>query len=140
MLKTKSIYAPPDTSDGVRILVTRFWPRGVRKDRVQEWCRTLAPSPRLLKQYKRGVIPWNTFIILYKNEIDTDAGRQAIIDLKSRAESSDVTLLCYEPSGTHCHRHLLYDIILDPQKLHAAFEPEYTDDHECIPMCSHVAN
>lgn len=140
MLKTKSIYAPPEPGDGVRVLVSRFWPRGVRRDLVQEWCRELSPSPYLLKQYKREDMPWDTFIILYKKEIDTDTGRQAIKDLKIRAELSDVTLLCYEPTGTHCHRHLLYDIILDPQKLHVAFEPKYTDDHECIPVRSHIAN
>ena len=140
MLKTKSIYASPDPNDGDRVLVTRFWPRGVRRQLVQEWCRVLAPSAPLLKQYKRMDISWNEFVASYKIEIDTDAGRQAIDDLRARATSSNVTLLCYEPTGMHCHRHLLYYMILDPKGLHATFEPEYTDHHECVPVSCNIAH
>ena len=46
MIRIKRVYAPPDASDGVRILVDRLWPRGVSKAaaRVDEWRKDLAPT------------------------------------------------------------------------------------------------
>ena len=31
MIKTKSIYDPKEENDGIRILITRYWPRGIKK-------------------------------------------------------------------------------------------------------------
>ena len=52
MFRTKSIYAESDSGDGIRVLVTRFWPRSVRKGAVDEWRRELAPGAALLKRYR----------------------------------------------------------------------------------------
>ena len=107
MLKTKSIYAAPDTSDGVRVLVTRFWPRGVRRGTVDEWCRELAPSAALLKRYRGMGVSCREFVASYMAEIDTDEGWQIMVELGSCAQMYDVTLLCYErdgriTAGMHC--------------------------------------
>ncbi len=32
MIKTKCHYYPKDISDGERILITRYWPRGIKKN------------------------------------------------------------------------------------------------------------
>ena len=32
MIKLKRAYETPDKSDGIRVLVERLWPRGVRKE------------------------------------------------------------------------------------------------------------
>ena len=61
MIRTKSIYAPTDQEDGLRILITRFYPRGVRRERYDVWIRSLAPSADLLKRYKNTEINWNDF-------------------------------------------------------------------------------
>ncbi len=127
MLKTKSIYAAPHPGDGVRVLVARFWPRGIRKSMVDEWRRVLAPSAVLLKRYRGMGMPWKEFVASYKAQIDTGEGRRAMAKLRSQAEMHDVTLLCYERDGAHCHRHVLYDVIRDPKKLHATFEPVCSD-------------
>ncbi len=34
MIKTKSAYDPVEESDGERILVSRYWPRGLSKKRL----------------------------------------------------------------------------------------------------------
>ncbi len=46
MVKTKCLYDPVEESDGDRILVTRYWPRGVSKERlsITDWLRNLALS------------------------------------------------------------------------------------------------
>ena len=48
-LGTKRIYDAPARADGMRILVDRLWPRGVRKEtaNVDIWAKDLAPSGTL---------------------------------------------------------------------------------------------
>ena len=48
-LKIKRVYEAPADDDGVRILVDRLWPRGMKKDEVDydEWFKNLAPSTDL---------------------------------------------------------------------------------------------
>jgi uncharacterized protein YeaO (DUF488 family) len=45
----KRVYEKPASSDGMRILVDRLWPRGVSKDAaaLDLWCKEIAPSPGL---------------------------------------------------------------------------------------------
>lgn len=127
MLKTKRVYEPSDAGDGTRILVMRFWPRGVRKDAVDERCLELAPSAALLKMYRVGAVSWSGFVESYLREIDTDAGRAVMDSIRERAKESNVTLLCHEPDGAHCHRHILYHVISDPRLLAAPFDLECSD-------------
>lgn len=104
------MYAPPGPGDGLRVLVTRWWPRGVRRHLVHEWRRELAPSAGLLREYKAGM-PWGAYVESYVREMESDAARAAISGIRSRAASSDVTLLCYEPDGERCHRHILSEMV-----------------------------
>ena len=49
MIETKSIYHDSiEPGDGYRLLVMRYWPRGVKKDRIDSWIKELAPSKELL--------------------------------------------------------------------------------------------
>jgi uncharacterized protein YeaO (DUF488 family) len=52
MIKTKSIYDPKEENDGIRILITRYWPRGIKKGHFDKWYKELSPSRDLLKRYK----------------------------------------------------------------------------------------
>lgn len=127
MLKTKSIYAPAGQDDGQRILVTRFYPRGVKRERFDEWRRELAPSANLLRQYKDAVISEDEFVRSFIVEMNSSESRRVIAELHDRARSSTITILCYEPDGTLCHRHLLRDVIHDMRKLRLSFKPRYSD-------------
>lgn len=112
MIKTKSIYRPKEKEDGIRILVTRFYPRGVRKDHFDQWLRELAPSKDLLKQYKAGNLSKEQFTVQFLDQISSDGtSRAAIREISEMAKITNVTLLCYEHDGDFCHRHLLYDVI-----------------------------
>lgn len=114
MLKTKSVYAPADPGDGIRMLVTRFYPRGVKREHFHEWNRDLAPSARLLAQYKSAQISPDKFVELFRSEMNADVGRQAIASLMERAAVTDITILCYEPEGELCHRHIICDMVAPP--------------------------
>lgn len=112
MIKTKSIYKPKDDEDGLRILITRFYPRGVRKGHFDQWLRELAPTKGLLKGYKAGKIKQTQFTTRFLEQMNSDeASKQTIQTLVKLAKKSNVTLLCYEPDDEFCHRHLLEDMI-----------------------------
>ena len=113
MIKTKSIYKPKDDSDGTRILITRFYPRGVRKGHFDEWVRELAPSVELLKGYKEGTIDQEQFRLQFFTQIQSNiSSLEALQSISEMAKKNDITLLCYERDGEFCHRHLVNDMVL----------------------------
>ena len=53
MIKIKRVYEEPSAGDGMRILVDRVWPRGLRKDaaHLDDWAKDVAPSSELRTWY-----------------------------------------------------------------------------------------
>ena len=49
MIRIKRVYDPPDCEDGIRFLVERLWPRGMKKAdlRMDAWLKDAAPSTPL---------------------------------------------------------------------------------------------
>jgi uncharacterized protein YeaO (DUF488 family) len=113
MLKVKRVYDPPDASDGRRLLVMRLWPRGVRRDRVDEWIRDLAPSRDLLMAYKHQGLSWDDYVRRYWKEIRPEA----LDELRRRARRETLTLLCSCEDETRCHRGLLRDAVLSRRRV-----------------------
>lgn len=131
MIRTKSIYQPREEDDGIRILITRFYPRGVKKDHFDYWIRELAPSQSLLKSYKEGERNWPDFKLAFLSELRDNIDSLEIIQaLNQHITNNNVTLLCYEKDGTPCHRHMVRDIVENPRLLDSFFEPKDTDHHE----------
>lgn len=117
-VRTKSIYKPADAEDGYRILITRFYPRGVPSKSFDEWTTTLSPNPELLFAYKQGKIDWNIFAHEFLNQLRNDVScLEAIQTLHELSASEDITLLCFEKDGNPCHRHLVRDVIEHPEVL-----------------------
>lgn len=114
MIKTKSVYEPNSGEDGLRVLVTRYWPRGVKKGSVDEWVKGLGTPPELIKGWKAGTIEWEDLSRGYMDYLATEAGRTALQDLdalvKSRAGKT-VTLLCTCKAGDKCHRYILKNVL-----------------------------
>ena len=48
-VQCKSIYDPADPADGVRVLTTNYWPRGISRERAGTYKRVLGPSRELLR-------------------------------------------------------------------------------------------
>ncbi len=71
MLKLKRAYEAPTKADGLRILVERLWPRGVRKDQAQidVWLKEVAPSTTLRKWYGHDPERWPEFQKRYRAEL-----------------------------------------------------------------------
>jgi uncharacterized protein YeaO (DUF488 family) len=106
-VRTKRVYDPWEKADGTRILVMRFWPRGVRREHVDEWNRDLAPSKELLFAFKRGGLPWREFAARYRAGLRPEALETL------RRRKGTVTLLCGCADEARCHRSLLRDVILN---------------------------
>jgi uncharacterized protein YeaO (DUF488 family) len=89
----KKIYEPPAASDGVRVLVDRLWPRGLRKEEAQldAWLKEVAPSTELRKWFGHDPEKWPEFRRRYFAELDDRA--QALRELQSMARAGPVTLL-----------------------------------------------
>lgn len=112
MVRTKSVYDPVEESDGDRILVTRFWPRGLSKKELQlaEWVQELGPSVKLLKDWKKGDISWGEYEKRYLEEMLSQEDK--IKELARRAGQKTIILLCFEQENNPCcHRHLLKNLI-----------------------------
>ncbi len=65
MVKTKSVYDPVEELDGDRILVTRYWPRGISRDSLAITGRlqNLAPSKELLGDWKQQSLSWQEYTL-----------------------------------------------------------------------------
>ena len=56
----KRAYLPPSSEDGVRVLVDRLWPRGVRKAdaAIDRWAKEVAPSTELRSWFGHDPSRW----------------------------------------------------------------------------------
>jgi uncharacterized protein YeaO (DUF488 family) len=69
--RIKRAYSPAQDDDGLRILVDRLWPRGVRKDALHaEWFKDIAPSPPLRKEWGHDPERFDWFKAAYTAELD----------------------------------------------------------------------
>jgi uncharacterized protein YeaO (DUF488 family) len=111
-IRTKSVYEPADPADGRRVLVTRYWPRGLGKAAVDEYMRALAPSKGLLQTYRAGRLEWDAFRQEYLEQMGAPEARAEIQRLSEQAPGHAITLMCVCRDERHCHRSVLRDLIL----------------------------
>ena len=93
MIQLKRAYDPADSTDGVRLLIERLWPRGVKKAslKVKSWIKDVAPSTELRKWFSHDPAKWNTFRARYFVELKTHADAwQPILEA---ARQGTVTLI-----------------------------------------------
>lgn len=109
MIRTKSVYDDRSEDDGVRILITSEWPRGVDRSDVDDWIPDLAPSDQLELEWNNRKISWNEFARRYRGEMrEKEVQIRYLHDLSTR---KNVTLLCWERSDDRCHRKILSEIV-----------------------------
>lgn len=108
---SRTIYDGATPDDGVRILVMRLWPRGVRKDAADEWLKELGTSLPLIREWKGGRIEWAEFRERYLTEVDLPEKRVLIAALAERSKEETITLLCSCKDGRRCHRSILKELI-----------------------------
>jgi uncharacterized protein YeaO (DUF488 family) len=92
-IRIKRVYAEPEARDGTRILVDRFWPRGLAKEkaRVDIWLKEIAPTTGLRKWFGHDPGKWAQFQRRYLAEVKEN--NEAVTLLKREAAKGPVTLL-----------------------------------------------
>jgi uncharacterized protein YeaO (DUF488 family) len=91
----------------------RYWPRGIRKERVDVWLRELAPVVPLLRAYLDGKIDWDEYTPRYLAGLQRPEARAALAEVRALAGRGPITLLCGCPDPTRCHRTLLQRHLLE---------------------------
>jgi uncharacterized protein YeaO (DUF488 family) len=93
MVSVKRVYEPAAPSDGVRVLVERLWPRGMRKEslKMNAWLKDVAPSGELRRWFNHDPAKWTEFRRRYSVELNRHRDAlQPILDAETRG---NVTLL-----------------------------------------------
>lgn len=92
-LEVKRAYDAPGPEDGVRVLVDRLWPRGLRREaaRIDLWVRDVAPSASLRTWFAHDPARFPEFRRRYRAELD--ARPEALEPLRALLRRGRVTLL-----------------------------------------------
>ena len=97
-IQVRRVYDEPAKADGVRVLVDRMWPRGLRKDaaRLDEWAKDVAPSAELRTWYQHDPAKFGEFRQRYVAELAAPGAREALARLREMAAGL---------AGNAAHRH-----------------------------------
>jgi uncharacterized protein YeaO (DUF488 family) len=84
--RIKRVYEPATAQDGIRVLVDRLWPRGVRKEsaRLDSWLKDVAPSPTLRRWFDHRPERFAEFGRRYRQELKTNAAFEELLKLGHR--------------------------------------------------------
>ena len=96
VVSVKRVYERASPSDGVRVLVDRLWPRGLKKAevRIDAWPRDLAPSNELRKWFHSHPEKQQEFRKRYVEELHGTSAREALEGLETLIKTQGkVTLL-----------------------------------------------
>ncbi|HET6371334.1 MAG TPA: DUF488 family protein [Nitrospiria bacterium] len=110
-IQTKRVYDPPASNEGLRLLVMRYWPRGVKKERIDRWVREVSPSPGLIKKLKSGRLSWKEFEKAYFKEMKEETAASNVRELRALAQEGPITLFCGCAEEARCHRGLLKRLV-----------------------------
>lgn len=91
-ISLKRVYEKPARDDGMRILVDRVWPRGMKKEesKIDLWLKDIAPSTELRKWFGHDPERWSGFQARYRAELE---GSEALAELRKLSRKGKVTLV-----------------------------------------------
>lgn len=91
-VQAKRIYAPAEPQDGVRVLVDRLWPRGLRKEAaaLDLWLEEIATTTALRRDFCHDPALFDAFTLRYRLELSQ---HPALATLEALAARGPLTLL-----------------------------------------------
>jgi len=112
-IRIKRIYDEPESSDGIRILVDRLWPRGISKEeaKLDLWLRDIAPSNELRRWSHEQPDRWEEFRQRYFDELKGNS--EAVDKLREMAQGRDMTLLYAKKDGERNNAAALRDYLME---------------------------
>lgn len=113
MLKVKRVYEGKQADDGIRILVDRLWPRGLRSTGagIDEWAKDLAPSDELRRWFGHSPERWLEFRQKYLEELSVPQEEPLLKRIARMAINGDVTLLYAARDTEHNNARVLAGVI-----------------------------
>jgi uncharacterized protein YeaO (DUF488 family) len=123
-INLKRAYDRPSSDDGVRVLVDRLWPRGLRKEdlAVDFWLKDVAPSNALRRWFGHEPRRWAAFAAKYRAELANRTDALRLLDELRRRDR--ITLLYGAHDTLHNHAVVLRDVLEKrPVSGHASARP-----------------
>lgn len=114
-IRIDRVYNPPSPGGGLRVLVDRMWPRGLKKEAaaVDLWLKEVAPSHSLRKWFGHDPERFEEFRSRYEAELESDApAREGLRNLVRQARNGPLTLLFSARDEEHNNAAVLRDFIL----------------------------
>jgi len=108
----KRIYEPPAADDGVRVLLDRIWPRGLKKEAaaLDAWRKDVEPSDVLRRWFGHEPARWDEFCRRYEAELE--ANPEGVCWLLERARQGRLTLCYSARDPVHNQAVVLRDYLL----------------------------
>ncbi len=107
----RRVHAEPQADDGLRVLVDRLWPRGLRKAdaAVDLWLREIAPSHELRRWFGHDPARWTEFRARYRDELARRPER--LRELMAHCRRGTVTLLYAARDGDRNNAVVLLEVL-----------------------------
>lgn len=101
-IQIKRVYETEDSGDGLRVLVDRLWPRGLRKcdAAIDVWAIDLAPSTELRRWFAHREDRFDEFATRYRQELEQARDHADAILI---AAKGDVVTLLYAARNPACN-------------------------------------
>ena len=110
-VRIKRVYDLPSKDDGLRVLVDRLWPRGLKKadSHIDFWAKELAPTTELRKWFNHEKHKFSEFRLSYLKELSF---KQDIIrKLFELADNKTITLLFASADHSYNQAIVLQDFL-----------------------------
>ena len=133
MIKLKRVYERTEVTDGVRILVDRLWPRGVRRStpNIDIWMRDVAPTDELRKWFNHDPKKWVRFKSKYKKELKAGKAFEELSEFCAR--NDPVTFLFATSDAKHNNAVVLFaEVAREVKKL----KKHMPKAHASVPLAS----
>jgi len=101
MFYLKRAYDEASAKDGLRFLVDKLWPRGIKKTELalDGWLKDLAPSDELRRWFAHDARKWDEFRRRYFVELDSCP--EAWCQIRDAARNHHVTLVYSAHDAEH---------------------------------------
>jgi uncharacterized protein YeaO (DUF488 family) len=108
----RRVYDPPVRGDGLRILIDRLWPRGLKKATaaIDLWLKEAAPSTELRRWFGHDAARFDEFKARYVGELR--ARPEILAQLRALHAAQDITLLFAAHDEVHNNAVVLREILM----------------------------
>ena len=95
-IKLKRAYEAASADDGVRVLVDKLWPRGVKKETLalDYWAKEVTPSTEIRKEFNHEASKFDAFKKAYMIELENNSALDDFVKkVGNWLQKSDVTFI-----------------------------------------------